>query len=190
MDKPWNNGRHCAAALTSLLEHLSNQYQNVARQQPGGRDKPSALETPGLRRKYMADARNDDLPDGSAQRQAKRVNHETPMHQCSSKDNYSNQLLTQSDGAGNLGDDVQIQSAQPVPFDPSNNFPFPDYTGLNLARVEEQYSEGIGGDFISLPVAGDPFGSFNGGFGNIEWESMANTWGSMQDWGPWGIPDS
>lgn len=190
MDKAWNNARHCAAALKSLLEHLSHQYQNVARQRPGERDKPKALEAPSLRRKYMADGRNDDVPDGLTQRHAKRVNSGTPIRQSSSKDNNSDQLLTQGDASGNFGDEVQVQSVQPMPFDPSNNFSISDYTGPSFARVEEQYSEGIDSEFMSLPVVGDLYGSFNGGFGNIEWESMANTWGSMQDWGSWGMPDS
>ncbi|KEF51700.1 uncharacterized protein A1O9_12335 [Exophiala aquamarina CBS 119918] len=189
MDKTWNNARHCAAALKSLLEHLGNQYRNGPRQLSAEKDKPITTGTSTLRRKYTVNGRSDSLPDNLDQRHYKRVNHGTLMRASSPKDNRSDQLLTQSDATGNFGNNVHLQSAPPTPFGPSNNFAIPDYNGPNLARVEEQYLGGVDSDFISLPVAGDLYGNFNGGFGNIEWESMANSWGSMQDWGSWGVPD-
>ena len=191
MDQTWNNARHCAAALKSLLDHLSNQYQSVAKQLPVEKNIRNVPGTSPLHRKHTTDGTIDNPADDSAQRPAKRVNHGTFTQPSSSKNNNTDQSSTQTqrDTSGNFGNDVQFQSTQST-FDPYSNFPVIDYTGPTFGRAEEQYSQVDESDFLSLPVAGDLYGSFNGGFGNIEWESMANTWGTVQDWGSWGMPDS
>lgn len=192
MDQTWNNARHCAAALKSLLDHLSNQHKSTAKQLPLEKDVLSVPGVSTLHRKHMTDGTIDNPANDLAQHPAKRVKHGTFTEPASSKNHNNDRASTepQHDASGNFGNDVQFQSVQSTQFDPYNNFPVIDYTGPTFGRAEEQYSQVDDSDFQSLLVASDLYGSFNGGFGNIEWESMANTWGSMQDWGSWGVPDT
>lgn len=192
MDQTWNNARHCAAALKSLLDHLSNQYQSVGKQLPLEKNVLNVPGTSSLHRKQMTDSTIENPADDLAQRPAKRVNYGTFTQPSSSKNNNTDQSSTQTPRGtrGNFGNDVQFQSAQSMPFDPYSNLPVIDDAGPTFGRAEAQYSQVDDSDFLSCPGPTDLFGSFNGGFGNIEWESMANTWGSMQDLGSWGMPDS
>ncbi|KAK5046128.1 hypothetical protein LTR84_008585 [Exophiala bonariae] len=175
MDQKWNNARHCAAALKSLLGHLSDQYRDSSRQLRMEHNNPSAPEASSFQRKRLTAETIDLDPD---LRSAKRANRASSSGPSSSKNSDNNQVLSQSQRVS----DVQFSDAQAPPMDFSAN-------DSVFGQIDPQYSQVNDGDFLSMPTAAEFYGNLDGGFGNIEWESMANNWGSFHDWGSWDMPD-
>lgn len=186
MDQKWNNARHCAAALKSLLDHLSNQYRDMSKQLAVDKSIPSAPGASAMQRKRMPDGTIDHQAGDLSQRSAKRANHGTPTAPHGSNNNDVSQLLAQNQHDS----ESQLSAAQAPPLDLSTNIPVTDSTSTAFGDINQQYSQGDDGDFLSLPTAAEFYGNVDGGFGNIEWESMVNNWSSFHDWGSWDMPES
>lgn len=143
---------------------------------------PSAPGTSAFQRKRMTEEIIDHELD--QQRAAKRANQTSSSGPSSSKTSDVGQMVPQNQRVS----DFHFSEAQAPPLDLAANVPVTGSNDTAFGDIDQQYSQMNDGDFLSLPTAADFYGSLDAGFGNIEWESMANNWGSFHDWGSWDMP--
>src|SRR4051812_12158035 len=93
MDQKWNNARHCAAALKSLLGHLSDQYRDSSRQLRMEHNNPNAPGASSFQRKRLTEETIDHDPE---LRSAKRANQASSSGPSSSRNIDVNQMLPQN----------------------------------------------------------------------------------------------
>lgn len=192
MDKKWNNARHCAEALRSLLENLKIQYNEKLR---GLASPPSTLR--------MSDDRNptpppirESVPEGSLAvggyeqpRKRRRTNN---RQQARGNDNIDNQGRGSVSGGRStqplertdqdIGQEFDAETYQMPSVDNFAMFPILEYTGPDLSFSNGQFGSMDDFDYIGLPVSEDLYSNTMGAFGNIGWEAMANGSGNVPDW--------
>ncbi|KIW94355.1 uncharacterized protein Z519_05671 [Cladophialophora bantiana CBS 173.52] len=189
MAKSWNNARHCAEALQSLLETLTTQYNG----------RLSALTSPPSS-SSMGDPGTAMLAaiGGPTEPIAPQLPLSETNEPCRKRKRTSQEQQRQNRPQGELPDVRNGRSNQSQTinqdFDqlPSLNsgamFPILEYTGPDFGFSNGQYPTMDDFEFLGLPVSDDLYPNNPGAFGNIGWEAMANGSGNMQSWAVWGTP--
>ncbi|KIW34590.1 uncharacterized protein PV07_01365 [Cladophialophora immunda] len=192
MAKSWNNARHCAEALQSLLENLTAQYNrgqsvlaspsssNMAgtgTSMPaaaGGPTEPTAAQLPFTESSEPSRKRKRTSRGQQGQKQ-----HQSELPDTTNGRSSQSQTINQDFDA----DSYQLPSLNSGPM-----FPILEYTGPDFGFSNGQYPTMDDFEFLGLPVSDDLYPNNSGAFGNIGWEAMANGSGNMQSWATWGTP--
>lgn len=191
MDKNWNNARHCAEALRSLLENLKKQYNDTAT----GRSPTQAVTQAPADTFSMATGTNVQVPaddpstniSGPSRKRRKPNPHHRPAN---TRAGGSYNSAHQTPGPTQPSAQTPRQDFNPdlgrwPGLDTPGALPILEYTGPDFVFGNPQFPSLDDAEYLRLPVAEDLYAENPGAFGNIGWEAMANGAGYMNDWGPW-----
>ncbi|KAH0847246.1 fungal specific transcription factor [Fonsecaea pedrosoi] len=192
MAKSWNNARHCAEALQSLLENLAAQYnrgQSVMVSPSSsnfaipGASVPATVggsTEPPTTQLSMAETNEPSRKRKRTSRgQQGQSRHQSELPDATRDRANQSQTINQ---------DFDADSYQLPSLNSGAMFPILEYTGPDFGFSNGQYPTMDDFEFLGLPVSDDLYPSNPGAFGNIGWEAMANGSGNMQSWAAWGTP--
>ncbi|EXJ68579.1 uncharacterized protein A1O5_08373 [Cladophialophora psammophila CBS 110553] len=193
MAKSWNNARHCAEALQSLLENLTSQYNGRLR----GLTSPPSSSSVGDPGTAVLAAIGGPIEPIAPQLPLTEMNEPSRKRKRTSQGQQrqnrpqgesSDVTNGRSNQSQTINQEFDADSYQLPSLNSGAMLPILEYTGPDLGFSNGQYPTMDDFEFLGLPVSDDLYPNNPGAFGNIGWEAMANGSGNMQSWAAWGTP--
>ncbi len=190
MDRNWNNARHCAEALRSLLENLRNQYGGRSKGLPSNQSffRPAGEIHPSPPTMTEAAPDGDSPSEGNEpSKKRKRPDREerlSNMNGNESRPSAGRPTLSQRTDS-NIDPNLDADSYPLPSFDTVAIFPSLEYAGPDMGFSSGQFANTDDFGNIEFGAATDMYSNNPGAFGNIGWEAMANGSGNVQDWVSW-----
>ncbi|KIY02007.1 uncharacterized protein Z520_02145 [Fonsecaea multimorphosa CBS 102226] len=192
MAKSWNNAKHCAEALQSLLETLTTQYNKGQNSVVSplssyvtatGTSRPATVGGPAEPIATQLSSTETNEPSRKRKRTSRGQQERNPR-----QSEFPDTMNGDSNQSQTINQDFDADSYQLPSLNSGPMFPILEYTGPDFGFSNVQNPTMDDFEFLGLPVSDDLYPNNPGAFGNIGWEALANGSGNMQSWATWGTP--